>query len=69
MAVQYLNPPGLLHSPAFSQAVVVEQPARTVYVGARTAWTPRARLSVTWPSRPPEPWTTPGPRWPLRAGT
>jgi enamine deaminase RidA (YjgF/YER057c/UK114 family) len=35
MTVQYLNPPGLLRSPAFSQAVVVEQPARTVYVGGQ----------------------------------
>lgn len=35
MAVQYLNPPGLLHSPALSQAVVVEQPARAVYVGGQ----------------------------------
>ena len=35
MTVQYLNPPELLQSPAFSQAVVVEQPARTVYVGGQ----------------------------------
>lgn len=35
MTVQYLNPPDLLQSPAFSQAVVVEQPARTVYVGGQ----------------------------------
>lgn len=35
MTVQYLNPPGLLRSPAFSHAVVVEHPARTVYVGGQ----------------------------------
>jgi len=35
MTVRYLNPPELLQSPAFSQAVVVEQPARTVYVGGQ----------------------------------
>jgi len=35
MPVQYLNPAGLVDSPAFSQAVVVEQPARTVYVGGQ----------------------------------
>ncbi len=35
MTVHYLNPPELLQSPAFSQAVVVEQPARTVYVGGQ----------------------------------
>ncbi len=35
MPVQYLNPPDLLQSPAFSQAVVVEQPSRTVYVGGQ----------------------------------
>lgn len=40
MAVQYLNPPGLLHSPAFSQAVVVEHPARTVYLGGQNGVDP-----------------------------
>lgn len=35
MPVQYLNPPELLQSVAFSQAVVVERPARTVYVGGQ----------------------------------
>lgn len=35
MAVQYVNPPELLQSPAFSQALVVEQPARTIYVGGQ----------------------------------
>lgn len=35
MAVQYLNPPGLPQSPAFSHAVVVEHPARTLYLGGQ----------------------------------
>jgi len=35
VTVSYLNPPGLPQSPAFSQAVVVEHPARTVYVGGQ----------------------------------
>ncbi len=35
MTVQYLNPPELLQSPAFSQAVVVQHPTRTVYVGGQ----------------------------------
>lgn len=35
MTVSYVNPPELLHSPAFSHAVVVEHPARTVYVGGQ----------------------------------
>ncbi len=35
MTVQYLNPPELLQSSAFSQAVVVEHPTRTVYVGGQ----------------------------------
>ncbi len=35
MTVQYLNPPELLQSPAVSQAVIVEHPSRTVYVGGQ----------------------------------
>lgn len=35
MSVQYLSPAGLVQSPAFSHAVVVERPARTVYVGGQ----------------------------------
>ncbi len=35
MPVHYLNPPELQQSPAFSHAVVVEPPARTVYVGGQ----------------------------------
>lgn len=35
MNIQYINPPELLQSPAFSQAVVVEHPARTLYIGGQ----------------------------------
>jgi enamine deaminase RidA (YjgF/YER057c/UK114 family) len=35
VTVRYVNPPELVASPAFSHAVVVEQPARTVYVGGQ----------------------------------
>ncbi|MEV0611423.1 RidA family protein [Polymorphospora rubra] len=35
MAVRHINPAGLHRSPAFSQAVVVEQPAKTIYIGGQ----------------------------------
>jgi enamine deaminase RidA (YjgF/YER057c/UK114 family) len=35
MSVRHINPDGLLRSPAFSQAVVVEQPAKTIYIGGQ----------------------------------
>ena len=35
MPVRHINPEGLHHSPAFSQAVVVEQPAKTIYIGGQ----------------------------------
>src|SRR5262245_63117561 len=35
MSVRHINPAGLPRSPAFSQAVVVEQPAKTIYVGGQ----------------------------------
>jgi enamine deaminase RidA (YjgF/YER057c/UK114 family) len=35
MAVRHINPPGLHRSPAFSQAVVVERPAKTIYIGGQ----------------------------------
>ena len=35
MTVRHVNPEGLHRSPAFSQAVVVEQPAKTIYVGGQ----------------------------------
>ena len=35
MSTRHINPDGLHKSPAFSQAVVVEQPSRTIYVGGQ----------------------------------
>ena len=35
MSVRHINPAGLSRSPAFSQAVVVEQPANTIYIGGQ----------------------------------
>jgi enamine deaminase RidA (YjgF/YER057c/UK114 family) len=35
MSVRHINPAGLLRGPAFSQAVVVEQPAKTIYIGGQ----------------------------------
>ena len=35
MSTRHVNSEGLHRSPAFSQAVVVEQPAKTIYVGGQ----------------------------------
>jgi len=35
MTVRHLNPDGLYNNPAFSQAVVVEAPAKTIYIGGQ----------------------------------
>jgi enamine deaminase RidA (YjgF/YER057c/UK114 family) len=35
MSTRHINPEGLHRSPAFSQAVVVEQPTKTIYVGGQ----------------------------------
>jgi enamine deaminase RidA (YjgF/YER057c/UK114 family) len=35
MTIRHINPEGLHRSPAFSQAVVVEQPAKTIYIGGQ----------------------------------
>lgn len=35
MSTRHINPDGLHRSPAFSQAVVVEQPAKTIYIGGQ----------------------------------
>ena len=35
MSTRHINPEGVHRSPAFSQAVVVEQPARTIYVSGQ----------------------------------
>ena len=37
VSVQHLNPDGMHQNPAFSQAVVVEGAARTIYVGGQDA--------------------------------
>jgi enamine deaminase RidA (YjgF/YER057c/UK114 family) len=46
VSVRHVNPEVLHRSPAFSQAVVVERPAKTIYVSGRTASTPTERSSV-----------------------
>lgn len=35
MSTRHVNPAGLHRSPAFSQAVVVEQPTKTIYIGGQ----------------------------------
>ena len=35
MSTRHINPDGLHSSPAFSQAVVVEQPTKTIYIGGQ----------------------------------
>jgi enamine deaminase RidA (YjgF/YER057c/UK114 family) len=35
MEVRHINPEGLHRSPAFSQAVVVERPTKTIYIGGQ----------------------------------
>jgi enamine deaminase RidA (YjgF/YER057c/UK114 family) len=35
MSIRHINPEGLHRNPAFSQAVVVENPAKTIYVGGQ----------------------------------
>ncbi|GAA1566069.1 Rid family detoxifying hydrolase [Actinomadura kijaniata] len=35
MGVRHINPEGLHRSPAFSQAVVVERPTKTIYIGGQ----------------------------------
>ncbi|HKY68068.1 MAG TPA: RidA family protein [Acidimicrobiales bacterium] len=35
MSTRHINPEGLHRSPAFSQAVVVEQPTKTIYIGGQ----------------------------------
>jgi len=35
MGVRHINPEGLHRSPAFSQAVVVEGPTKTIYIGGQ----------------------------------
>jgi enamine deaminase RidA (YjgF/YER057c/UK114 family) len=35
MTTRHINPEGLHRNPAYSQAVVVEQPAKTIYIGGQ----------------------------------
>ncbi|MEV4617394.1 RidA family protein [Asanoa sp. NPDC049573] len=35
MGVRHINPEGMHRSPAFSQAVVVERPTKTIYIGGQ----------------------------------
>jgi enamine deaminase RidA (YjgF/YER057c/UK114 family) len=35
VGVRHINPEGVFRSPVFSQAVVVEQPAKTIYIGGQ----------------------------------
>ncbi|GII86652.1 reactive intermediate/imine deaminase [Sphaerisporangium siamense] len=44
MGVRHINPPGMHRSPAFSQAVVVEQPAKTIYIGGQNGVGPDGRV-------------------------
>ncbi|GAA4604035.1 enamine deaminase RidA (YjgF/YER057c/UK114 family) [Actinoplanes octamycinicus] len=44
MSKRHINPEGLHRSPAFSQAVVVEQPAKTIYVGGQNGVGPDGKV-------------------------
>ncbi|AQZ64383.1 unnamed protein product [[Actinomadura] parvosata subsp. kistnae] len=44
MPVRHINPEGLHRSPAFSQAVVVEQPAKTIYIGGQNGVGPDGKV-------------------------
>jgi len=35
VSTRHINPEGLHHNPGFSQAVVVESPAKTIYIGGQ----------------------------------
>lgn len=41
----YLNPESLVRNPAFSQAVMVEGPAKTIYVGGQNALRPDGTIA------------------------
>jgi enamine deaminase RidA (YjgF/YER057c/UK114 family) len=44
MTTRHINPEGLHRSPAFSQAVVVEQPAKTIYIGGQNGVGPDGKV-------------------------
>ncbi|MCP2341253.1 RidA family protein [Actinomadura rupiterrae] len=47
MGVRHINPEGLPSNPAYSQAVVVEQPAKTIYIGGQNGVGPDGALAGT----------------------
>ena len=44
MAIRHINPEGLHRNPAFSQAVVVEQPTKTIYIGGQDGVGPDGKV-------------------------
>jgi enamine deaminase RidA (YjgF/YER057c/UK114 family) len=44
MSTRHINPQGLHRSPAFSQAVVVEQPTKTIYIGGQNGVDPDGKV-------------------------
>jgi len=46
VSTRHINPEGLHRNPAFSQAVVVEQPSKTIYVGGQNGVDADARSSA-----------------------
>ncbi|GAA3193675.1 RidA family protein [Actinocorallia longicatena] len=44
MSVRHINPEGLHRNPGFSQAVVVERPAKTIYIGGQNGVGPDGKV-------------------------
>src|SRR5688572_26165824 len=44
VAIRHINPEGLHRNPAFSQAVVVEQPSKTIYIGGQNGVGPDGKV-------------------------
>jgi len=44
MTVRHVNPEGMHKSPAFSQAVVVESPTKTIYIGGQNGVGPDGQV-------------------------
>jgi enamine deaminase RidA (YjgF/YER057c/UK114 family) len=44
VTTRHINPEGLHHHPAFSQAVVVQQPAKTIYIGGQNGVDPDGKV-------------------------
>ena len=51
MSTRHINPERLHRSPAFSQAVVVEQPTKWFYIGGQNGVDADARSSAPGPGR------------------